>query len=759
MIVHGEGNLSSTLWIVGEAPGAQEHRTGKPFVGGAGQILDGILNEVGIARTACYVDNVIQWRPESNNFGTLYIDKGRKDPTPELIEAHSRIGALIKEHRPNVVVALGNEALYALTGHKGIMYWRGSVLDFDGTKVIPTVHPAMVMRQYDMRPVSVMDFQRIKEQAEFPEFPEKYTDIFVTNPTFESVMKHLKDILPGKEHLTFDIETDKPPSQIHCIGFGWSKQDAICIPMCFGETSWWSLEEEVEIVSAISDLFASKTVKFIAQNGQFDLTCIHDMWGIRIKLWMDTMIGFHCVYPELKKGLDFLTSIYTTRPYYKSMFHDEHSADTLWTYNCIDCASTFECAIKIREELKEFNTLKFYEENSHKLIYPLMDMQDRGVLIDIDRKDGIKKDLTTKQEVMQTELSEIVGHELNVSSPKQMKEYLYEEMHLPKKYNKGTKKVTANAEAIEELAQKYPNRAFERIIGIRKIRKLVSTYINAPLDANSRIRCSYMLTGTVTGRLSSRASIYDLGTNLQNIPRDPSIRSMFISDPGYNLVNADLSQAEARVVAALAGEERLISVFNEGGDIHTKNASVIFRKHPSLVSRDERQLAKKLVHASNYCIGPRKFAKEIGCAEGRAKELLNQYYANFPMIKLWHQGVQERLRRSRVLTTPLGRKRMFFGRWSQDLMREAIAYVPQSTVSDLINQGLISMYRSMPDGWQLLMQIHDSIMIQVPDYTDDVQVKKFMRYHLERPLEIERRTLVIPVDIKRGKNWGEMKEI
>ena len=223
--------------------------------------------------------------------------------------------------------------------------------------------------------------------------------------------------------------------------------------------------------------------------------------------------------------------------------------------------------------------------------------------------------------------------------------------------------------------------------------------------------------------------------------------------------NADLSQAEARVVAYLSNEERLIGVFNEGGDVHIKNASLIFRKHWSEVNKDERQLAKKLVHASNYCIGPRKFASEIDCSERRAKELLNQYYANFPMIKLWHRTVDHQLKQTRVLTTPLGRKRMFFGRWGPDLLREAIAYVPQSTVSDLLNYGLVSMFRGLPDRWQMLMQVHDSIMLQVPDETPHEQVWKFCKHHLERPIKFDRSSLVIPVDVKVGKDWGNMKEV
>ena len=534
MIVHGEGSLSSNLWIIGEAPGAQEERTGRPFVGGSGQILDGILQEVALSRSDCYVDNVIQSRPSRNNFGIYYEDKSRRHPTPGLIAEHNRIQGLISVYTPNVVVALGNEALFAITGKKGILNWRGSILDFNGVKVIPSVHPAMIMRQYSYRPVAVLDFIRIKEEMNSPEFPEPYADIFRINPTFESVMDYITKLLPTKKYITFDIETLN--NHIACIGLGFSKEDAICIPFFYGDTNYWSEDEEIVIVQSLNKLFANPDVKFIAQNAQFDLTFLRDMWGTKVNLYMDTMIAFHVAYPEMKKGLDFLTSIYTNRPYYKSMRVDGGDADTLWTYNCIDCVSTYECAMKIAEDMVEFGVFDFYRNYSHPLIEPLMEMQRRGVLIDKPKRKEVKKDLLKEQEQLQGELDEIVGHPLNVNSTKQMKEYLYEELNLPKKYNKATSAVTANAQAIEELSKRYASPSFSKILGIRRIRKLISTYINAPLDKDSRIRCSYMLTGTVTGRLSSRASIYGSGTNLQNIPRDPLIRSMFISDPNYYFV-------------------------------------------------------------------------------------------------------------------------------------------------------------------------------------------------------------------------------
>ena len=127
MRVPGEGNLNAKIWLIGEAPGETEERLGRPFIGGAGRILEGILQEVGLRRDRVYIDNVMQERPPKNDFSIFYQDKGKKVPSEKLLEGHRRIQDLVSQQRPNVVVALGNEALFALTGKHQITHWRGSI--------------------------------------------------------------------------------------------------------------------------------------------------------------------------------------------------------------------------------------------------------------------------------------------------------------------------------------------------------------------------------------------------------------------------------------------------------------------------------------------------------------------------------------------------------------------------------------------------------------------------------------------------------
>lgn len=765
MIVKGEGNLNARLYIIGEAPGAQEETSGRPFVGGAGTVLDGLLRKSGIKRSDCYIDNVIQERPPGNDFGIYYRDTKRSEATSSLMEAHTRVKNLITTYRPNLVVVLGNEALYAVTNHKGILNWRGSIISYEGVKVIPAIHPAMIMREPTFMPIAEMDFRRISDESKIPTMPTVYNDNFIINPNFDQVIHYLRNVLPTKSILTVDIETIPDLEQIMCIGFAWTIQDAICIPIFYGKSNWWTVEEEVLIIKEIRELLRNPNIKFIAQNGQYDMTYLIDKWDCHFKIWMDTMLSFHECYSELRKSLAFLTSIYSKRPYYKEDGGKGKDPSEEWTYNCKDCCVTLECALEIRKEMEEFNVLNHYELIPNRLIEPLGVMQREGILINIQRRAELDRELTGKIENLQLRLDTAIGRPLNVNSPKQVKEFLYDELGLPpiygwgKKDGKKAKVLSADEDAITQLQKQTNNPVLGIILEIRGLVKLLGTYVRAELESNNRICTSYKISGTETGRLSSSQSVYNRGTNIQNIPRDPSIRSIFIADPGKVLVNADLSQAEARVVAYLAKEERMINIFNSGQDIHRFNASIIFGCRAEEVTPSQRQTAKNRVHGANYRIGPAKAAKLAGTTEEKAREDLNKYKAHFPNLENWWKKVEEQVGKTRIMTNLFGRKRIFFGRWGHELVNEAIAYVPQSTVGDLLNFGLIRAWDNLPPGWTISANNHDSILAQVPEGTDEIHIVKFFRHYLEIPMQVNGYTFTIPVDIKVGLDWGTMRDI
>lgn len=407
-----------------------------------------------------------------------------------------------------------------------------------------------------------------------------------------------------------------------------------------------------------------------------------------------------------------------------------------------------------------------YQRLSHPLILPLLTISRRGLRVDLERRKAAQEEYRALGVTLRGELDVLVGKPLDPLSPKQIMDWVYKDNGVKAvtrmRKRVGGEKVstpTVDEEAINDLCEAtatppHVKRALEKVLEIRACTKLLSTYLEAPLDPDGRLRCSYVISGTKTGRLASRESPFGTGTNLQNVPRSGVARQMVIPDPGCVFVNADLSQAEARVVAYLAGEDRLIDLFNSGRDIHKYNASLIYRKPEADITPQERTVAKKSVHSGNYGIGISKFSRDAGIPYHEGKRVLDAYFQMFPGIKRWQMETTEGLRRTRTLRTPYGRVRQFLGAWNTDLVNEGLAYVPQSTVADVLNQGLMSYFRD--EKGQILLQVHDSIMVQCHLGEEADRVKEALLAHLRQPVVVGGRECVIPVDIKVGESWDAL---
>ena len=765
MIVKPTGPSNAKIAIVGEAPGADEERSGIPFTGGAGKILNGMLLEAGIDRADCYITNVMQIRPVNNDFGEFYEDAGRKVPCDILKVGRTRLRNELYAVNPNVVIALGNEALKALTELVGISKYRGSILPswFGGEKsdysykVIPTIHPAAIMRQWEFRPLAVMDLRRVLEESSSSAIVHTYR-VWKKIETLSDLTLYVDQYLKSANYVAFDIETCN--NQISCIGFAESEFSSFTVPICMYDKSFWSEQDELQVWLQIKRLLESDVPK-IAQNANFDMFYLMFTVGIDVKnLWMDTMVSFHCIYPELPKSLATLCSIYTREPYYKDMIETDY-----YHYNCLDAMVTYECAMAIEKELNEFGMYDFYHKYLNHVIPILLNMQLRGVRVDTKKRALAAEDLKRTVNELQKKLNDAVGHELNVNSSKQMNDFLYKELGLPIQSHRKTGKTSSSESSLKNLAKLAPNRLFDVIINIRETKKLISTYLEAEIDPDGRFRCSYLLDGTESGRLASRKSATGTGGNLQSVPKGIA-REVFIPDEGKMFMAADLSQAEARVVAYLARDKGLIDIFESGEDIHKQVAASIFNKKLDDVTKEERELAKHIVHASNYGMGARHFAELTGLSAADAQTKLNLYHIHFPGIRIWHMEVARELKRSRILVTPMGRKRMFFGRWNDELLRDGYSYIPQSTVADVVLKGMINIAHCLPDGCNIVFNIHDEVVIQMPiEFKDKIVVD--CRPHVDMhftmaelmidcmsiPVEIHGRTLVIPVNVKTGKNW------
>jgi len=361
---------------------------------------------------------------------------------------------------------------------------------------------------------------------------------------------------------------------------------------------------------------------------------------------------------------------------------------------------------------------------------------------------------------------------VNTKSIKDVPKLLYEQLKLPAKTKRrkdGAYTTTADKTAIAELAEDYNHPLLTAIVAIRERRDIIERYLTSAIDSDGRIRCSFDITGTRTGRLSSRESIYGSGTNLQNQPE--KLRHIYIPDPGKVFVYRDYSQAEARVVAYLANEIALIDLFNDPTrDVHKENAARIFGIPVGEVTDERRYLAKRIIHASNYGMEAKKFVDvvnkdatdswtrrgtgiRINLAE--ARRLLEAYFVLYPGIRdVFWKDCERELRATRTLVSPFGRKRQFFGRWegNPNFLLEAYSYKPQSAVGDLCCKALVRCYHEIPE-CDVLLNVHDSILVQCR-VEDAYAVAEKMGECMAIPMTVGKYTFTLPTDCKVGYNWG-----
>ncbi len=672
------------------------------------------------------------------------------------------------------IMPMGNSALRTFQEADSCDKWRGSILYHHGfeRKYIPLVHPGVMIKNWEYMPLCTFDIARAWQEAQTP-YSKEHRNLIVA-PTYEQVCDYLSDILHHPERfVSFDTETSN--NMPTALGFAWQKYEALCIPFVRNEglttVDYWTVEQETSIWKMCKEVLEHRDIRKIAQNISYDGTVL--WWNyphIQVNnLWMDTMCAHHTRYLEFPKGLATLCSMYTKYPYYKSMRNTTSDVE-FWQYNGLDACITWECAFEIEKDCKEFGVWDFYQQHINPLLPLIVKMQLFGVRIDKDKVQSLTMMYDQMREVKQAALDayllEQYNTTLNVNSPKDKARLFYQVMKLPiqrkrVKNEKGDFPVTTDEHAMEVLEKKSGSPVFQYIREITHCKNIISTYLTDLYGDDGRSRCSYLVGGdaegdggTETGRLSSRTSIFDTGTNLQNIP--PAVRSVFVADPGYILIESDLSQAEARIVAYESEEQNLINLFETGGDIHKSNASWIFNVPQDKVTHEQRQIAKKQVHGFDYGMGERATAIHAGISVAEAMRVRNLYFTQNPGIRVWQRGIESELNRSRTLTNVFGAKRTFYGRWGDSLSRVAYAYKPQSTVAQLLNLIMLKFHTQYP--WiPILLQVHDSFVCEVP--IEEVHmwvdmIKQCYKY----PLTINHRTFTIPGDIKLGHTWGTMEK-
>ena len=446
--------------------------------------------------------------------------------------------------------------------------------------------------------------------------------------------------------------------------------------------------------------------------------------------------------------------------------------DTSWVYNGLDCMVTAEILDVLLPQLDEI-TSKTYDF-SRSLQCPVFDMRVRGVLVDQKRRKQVLEEYAGKVDEYEAVLERIVCsgtglNSFNWRSYEDLHKLLYDIYRIPPILTKEGKR-TANRDALERMEFYRIARPVVRFMEV--LRELVKKMdvLKMELDNDGRMRTSYNIAGTNTGRFSSSFSEFGGGGNLQNI--EESLRSTFIADKGMKLANFDAEQGESRIVGAIEW-----NLFRKGeyldacesNDLHTVVSRLCepdygwtgdmaqdrkIAEKPYYRHHDLRKLCKSIGHGTNYLGGPETLSKLYKIDVPAIVKFQERYFKAFPAHEMWHASVGERLKSYGYIISFMGRKRHFFGRRDDDkTIRDAIAYDPQGSLADIVNQGMLRVWHACD--CELLLQGHDSITVQYPEEMEDeiIPTIQDQLWH-EIPLKHDR-TLTIPYGCQTGWNWGK----
>lgn len=444
-----------------------------------------------------------------------------------------------------------------------------------------------------------------------------------------------------------------------------------------------------------------------------------------------------------------------------------------WIYNGMDCESTL-AAWNGMQELASANTKISYDFVSG-MRAPALEMQLRGIKVDMEVRERFlvkyRKDEVYLQDNLNAMAHAVWDKPLNMGSPTQMKAFFYDTMQMTPiyKYSKGKRSLSTDRTALEKIAQNFFAMPIANTaMALRDVTKKLQ-FLHTGVSSDGRLRTSFNVVGTETGRWSSSSDPFNEGGNQQNI--EDELRQMLIADLGMKLGYFDLEQAESRVVAYVSGDVNYIKAF-ESGDLHTTVAIMCWPNLPwTGVMKDDRKIAdqiyyrhftyrdiaKRLGHATNYNGAARTLAGILKIPEQIVIQFQSSYFAAFPGIRRWHQTVATQLQTKGYLITALGRKRNFLGRRYDDAtLREAIAYEPQSTVGELLNLFLYRIWKHREEH-QCLAQIHDAVLGQYPMQSEATLIPAILKL-AEIPVKYPIGTMIIPAEAQVGWNWAKATE-
>ena len=531
--------------------------------------------------------------------------------------------------------------------------------------------------------------------------------------------------------------------------------------------------DALKVLDEFRVVFEDESIKKIGHNLKYDITLLK--WnGIDVRGPMtDTMLAHSMKEPEMRHGLDYLSSLYLNyKPIPTSDLIGEKGKDQLnmrdvdiakvSEYACEDADVTLQVAAAIRPDIEARGVSKVCDEVECPLIPVLVDMEYEGIRLDIEALHDFSDRLSVEIDQLQASIFEAAGHEFNIDSPKQLGVVLYEELRIEENPKKTATGQYSTREA-ELLRLSGRHAIVADVLEYRNARKLKSVYVDQLPDTvnpkTGRVHTHYSQSWTATGRIQSNHP------NLQTIPirkeRGRDIRAAFVArDDDHLLLSADYSQIELRVMAELSGDEAMLEAFQSGEDIHRITAAKVYKVDAEDVTREMRDKAKTVNFGIIYGISAFGLQQRLNIPRAEANELIKNYFAKYPGVQTYIDKTIALAKKNGYVATPTGRRRYIrdINSKSKTVVnaaeRLAMNSPIQGTAADILKLAMIKVHRMLrEEGFQtkMLLTVHDELVFDMPKVEKD-DVMPRIEHAMTSAFSMK---VPIVVEMGTGTNWLE----
>jgi DNA polymerase-1 len=643
-----------------------------------------------------------------------------------------------------------------------------------GEEIVVSTSPKTTSVPHSENQLDLFGAQSMLEPQE-PIETASYKTIATEKPSYHLIStateRHeLIELLLKQKQVCFDTETtDIDALHADLVGFSFSYKARegfyVAVPEDF--------EEAKKIIEEFKPFFESSFIEKIAHNIKYDLKVLN-RYGIAVsEPTFDTMIAHYLINPESKQSMDFLANYYLS---YQPISIEtligkkgknqgnmrDLSPEEIADYASEDADITFQLKQILEPEIQKEHLKELFYHMEMPLVEVLKDMEQEGIAIDVKALQDYSKELEKTLLRLDEEIKTLAGVDFNVDSPKQLGEVLFDHLKIS---SKAKKTKTGQYATSEDVLMKHEkdHPIVPLILEFRQLRKLKSTYID-PLPTlcdkvDGRIHTNFMQTVTATGRLSSN------NPNLQNIPirsaKGKEIRRAFVPrSADYQLMAADYSQIELRIIAALSGDKNMIQAFQQGVDIHTATAAKVFNIPLDTVTRDQRSAAKAVNFGIIYGQSAFGLSQTLNISRTEAKTIIDSYFEQFGQLKSYMDGVIHMAREKGYVETIMKRRRYLPDINSGNAVvrgfaeRNAINAPIQGSAADIIKMAMIAVHKSMKkEGVQskMILQVHDELVFDI-HHSEKAIMQDLVRDSMEKAI-----SLIVPmeVEIQVANNWLE----